>query len=101
MTNDERDTMIIEIHSKVGTLADNMGDVRKTLYGNGRPGVCERLQSIDEQQRACPARQASLLGNLNAKKANNNAKKANVIQACVFVVAVISIVISALVAIYK
>lgn len=54
MTNEERDSAIKEIHEAVTQMSqsfavseDKVKDHSKTLYGNGRPGLCERVQKIE------------------------------------------------------
>jgi hypothetical protein len=47
MTNDDRDNHLIEILSSVGRIEENVGRHDRTLYGNGQPGLCTRLQIIE------------------------------------------------------
>ena len=58
MTNDERDRLIIETHSGMRTVASQIGDHHRTLYGNGRPGVVARLQRVEEAHAGCAHCQA-------------------------------------------
>lgn len=94
MTNDERDKAIKDIASKVGDIHTDMSVLKecvqrhdKTLYGNGRAGIVERFQSVEEQQRSCPALQEKLLG-------NTLAKKANWIQIAMLIVTIIAVIIA-------
>lgn len=77
MTNEERDAAIQSIADKVSDIHGDMKVVKgkidehhRTLYGNGRPGLVERHNAVEEQQRKCPALQRSLLGNRIASRAN-------------------------------
>lgn len=67
MTNDERDQMLIEIHSSLAVIAARVEDHQTTLYGNGRAGLKAEVQRIDQQQLACPARAAFSDGSKSLK----------------------------------
>jgi hypothetical protein len=62
MTNDERDKHILEIRADLKLLLSRASDHGHTLYGNGQPGLLSRVQSIEQRQQECPARQAYVEG---------------------------------------
>lgn len=49
MTNDERDTKINEIHTAVQVLVSQIQRHERSLYGNGSPGLCTRVQKIEDK----------------------------------------------------
>lgn len=49
MNNDKRDGMIVEIHAVVHSLKDVIDRHDKTLYGNGQPGLCKRLNDLESK----------------------------------------------------
>ena len=53
MTNDERDKMIMEMHGDIKTLLKSDEDVRRTLYGNGKPEICNDVQILQTNQENC------------------------------------------------
>jgi len=57
MTDAQRDKYIMEIHAKVSVIEGLAARHDQTLYGNGQPGVCKRLDQMEIQQRDCPARE--------------------------------------------
>ena len=65
MTNDERDKLIRETHDAMLSLRGMVQDHHKSLYGNGRPGVSDRVLVVEsavatvaKAQAECPAREA-------------------------------------------
>lgn len=48
MTNDERDAILLEIHGFMKSLEKDVGRHEKTLYGNGQPGICSRVQTLED-----------------------------------------------------
>jgi len=46
MNNEERDKMLIEIHSAVHKNTGLIQRHDKTLYGNGRPGLCTAVEKL-------------------------------------------------------
>jgi hypothetical protein len=50
MTNDERDRLLLEIHSTVHTTKEDVRRHDRTLYGNGQPGLCTRLKELEMKQ---------------------------------------------------
>jgi hypothetical protein len=61
MTQEERD-------EKLATLSIQIRDVHKALFGNGQPGVCARIDRVEERVIAsdrryddCPARNRNWL----------------------------------------
>jgi len=94
MTNEERDDAIKSISKGVSDMQGNMKvfvdkckEHHKTLYGNGRPGLLERHNAVEEQQRQCPALQRSLLPNVAASRSNW-------IQIGVLIIAILAVVIA-------
>ena len=63
MTNDERDQHLIE---SVAILKD----LKKAVFGNGKPGLLDRVIVIEERQSACPARQSHQIGVRQQRSAN-------------------------------
>jgi len=66
MTNDQRDAMIAQIHEAMAeqsallrVLARESRRYDKTLFGNGRPGICQVLDQVATRQAECQARQSS------------------------------------------
>jgi len=76
MTENQRDTMMIETHAMVTTHTELLNGLTKTLHGNGQPGMVSTVKVIQTRQDECPAR-------LQAKRDNR-----------MFYVAVISLVIT-------
>ena len=56
MTNAERDKMIRETHTAVTLVVSKVGDLAQTVYGNGQPGLKDRVKSLEVKQDECPAR---------------------------------------------
>ena len=50
-----------EIHSEQARLIDACRRHDMSLYGNGQPGLCQRMDSVQTRQKDCPARQAGLI----------------------------------------
>ena len=48
MTNDERDAILLEIRGTLKGIEKDIARHDKTLYGNGQPGVCARVQSLED-----------------------------------------------------
>ena len=63
MTNDERDQHLIE---SVAILKD----LKKAVFGNGKPGLLDRVIVIEERQASCPAREAFKMGARQQRSAN-------------------------------
>lgn len=55
MTNEERDSLLVELRTKVS-------DMHACLFGNGQPGVQTRLTRLEESHACCPARKAAQEG---------------------------------------
>lgn len=67
MNNDERDMMIMEIHTDVKVIAGRVKEHHTTLYGNGQPGLSTDVTLLQERQVECPARIATTI---KAKRLN-------------------------------
>jgi len=50
MNNETRDKYTIDTHAIVKAIAEQVGRHDKTLYGNGQPGLCKRLQVMETTQ---------------------------------------------------
>ena len=48
MTNDERDKILLEIRGLLKGLEKDISRHDKTLYGNGQPGICSRVQTLED-----------------------------------------------------
>lgn len=53
MTNDERDSMLIEMHADIKVLRKSDKTYEKVLFGNGQPGLCKRVDTMQERQDEC------------------------------------------------
>ena len=84
MTNDERDKLIQETHDAMVVMKDKIVEHHTTLYGNGKPGLKEdmAIQKINYQN--CPAR-----------KAATQEGKGLTIAYVMMVIAIISLVVTA------
>lgn len=58
MTNEDRDNRIIEMHADIRVIRTAIERHDHVLYGNGQPGICQRLQTVEQVHGDCPARQA-------------------------------------------
>lgn len=47
MDNNTRDKYIVDTHAVITQIAEQVGRHDKTLYGNGQPGICKRLQVME------------------------------------------------------
>jgi hypothetical protein len=68
MTNEERDLMLTSIDNKLSTLITNNAVTEekvarhdKSLYGNGNPGLCTRLQRIEDKVENNSSRVATII----------------------------------------
>ena len=52
MTNDQRDELLSEMAGDIKLLLEERKDTRKTLYGNGQPGICARVQQNSDSVRS-------------------------------------------------
>jgi len=73
MNNVDRDKLIRETHTNVGIIAEAVGRHERSLYGNGKPGLCKDVAAIETDmrelqtvQRDCPARAARRPSNVIA-----------------------------------
>jgi len=48
--------LLQETHDAVIRMEGKVDDHAKTLYGNGRPGIVSRLQTVEQTQLTCLAR---------------------------------------------
>lgn len=61
MTNEERDKRIIEIHTAVTLLVDQVSRHDKSLYGNGQLGLCDRVKEVEDGCNNCKDGRSSLI----------------------------------------
>jgi len=73
MNNDDRDKLLEEISAKVGDIhstmklhTDILARHDKSLYGNGNPGICQRVDTIDTLQQECRKGQRNRAASLPA-----------------------------------
>jgi len=52
----DTEALIIEMHSQMGEVLAKVKDHHVTLYGNGQPGMRDKLVAIEQKQITCPAR---------------------------------------------
>ena len=58
MTNDERDNYIRNTHDAIVRILPVVDDLKKTVYGNGTPGIKQQLAILAEREENCPAKEA-------------------------------------------
>jgi len=87
MTNTERDELLIDMHAKLAVAVEQIQDQRRTLYGNGKAGLCREFHEVKQKQIDCQGLSKARI-----------AYRANFIAACGVVVAFISLLITARVA---
>ena len=68
MKQEDQDKLLYDIHAKVCVTAEQMNDIRQTIYGNGQPGLCSRFAVVEQSQKDCiaangktPVRRANLI----------------------------------------
>ena len=83
MTNDERDKYIRESHDILTALKPMVTEHRKTLYGNGTPGIVNRITLIEAAHVECTKRRDS-----------KTPRAANLIALAALVVAAVSVYVS-------
>jgi len=59
MNDEQRDEMLIEIHSDMKSTAGTVEALAKEVWGNGNPGLAKDFMEVKIQQRDCPARKAN------------------------------------------
>ena len=57
MTENQRDTMMIETHAIVTSHTDLLTSMTKTMHGNGQPGMVQTVAILKTTQDQCPARE--------------------------------------------
>lgn len=48
MTASERDKMLMEMHAEIKVISTTLEKQDKALYGNGQPGVIEKVQKLQD-----------------------------------------------------
>jgi hypothetical protein len=84
MTNEERDKHLMEMHADIREIKGLVIRHDHSLYGNGRPGLCQRMDQVEIQQRDCPAR-----ANMSAGMRSNRIAVVGVIMSVIMSVAAI------------
>jgi hypothetical protein len=49
MTNDERDRMLLDMHTKIGVMHEVVSDIKHDMYGNGKPGLKMDVAMLKKQ----------------------------------------------------
>ena len=52
MTDAERDELLIRLDERTRKIASDLKDDYRALYGNGKPGLVERVQKLEDWQAA-------------------------------------------------
>lgn len=68
MTPEDR-KLLQDTHDAAVTTAALVNDHHKTLYGNGRPGLDDRVKELEVERRNCPARIAFVHGHRQTDRA--------------------------------
>lgn len=45
--------------TRLARIEQMTSEIHKAVFGNGRPGLCDRMTVIEQRQEACPARRWS------------------------------------------
>ncbi len=90
MNNEERDNMLIAIHSTVQVIGADVKDHSKTLYGNSKPGIVKDVTLLQERQDNCPAR-----------KATTTEGKRLTVSHIMMVIAIVGIIVSIAIAVHS
>ena len=53
MTDEERDELLIRLDERTKKIKDDLEDDYHALYGNGKPGLLERVQKLEDWHIAC------------------------------------------------
>ncbi len=64
LTNERRDELIIEMHGMMKAHTDTIARHDKSLYGNGKPGLCDDMTSLKQIQKSKAAMVAVTLSAL-------------------------------------
>jgi len=75
-----------DTHDAVIVLSSDVARLVKAIEGNGQPGVMQRLNSVENLQLTCPAREEFTSGNKNSKNTNRIA----LLSVAVAILAIIS-----------
>ncbi len=69
--------LLHDVHRMVSQIDDRVNDLRKAVFGNGRPGLIDRMTVIEQRTKAiieseasCPAREAFTGGAMRQDRAN-------------------------------
>jgi len=77
--------MLENTHDQVTQLSVNVNRLIKAMDGNGQPGFMQRLNSVENIQLTCPARE-------NASNGNRNARASNMIAFGALLIALLAVV---------
>ena len=69
--------LLHDVHRMVSQIDDRVADLRKAVFGNGRPGLIDRMTVIEQRtgtimdsEASCPAREAFTGGAMRQDRAN-------------------------------
>ena len=52
LTPAQRDELLIRIDERLKTIDERLDGGERTLYGNGKPGLVERVQKLEDEHEA-------------------------------------------------
>ena len=52
LTPQQRDELLIRIDERLKTIDERLDNSERTLYGNGHPGLVERVQKLENEHEA-------------------------------------------------
>ena len=67
MTNEERDRLIIELHTMAKTTEKHISTLFKAIEGNGQPGLKQEVAGLKRSQMECLERQRQAPANYGNK----------------------------------
>ncbi len=53
MTDEERDELLIRLDERTKKIKDDLEDDYRALYGNGQPGLLDRVKMLEDWRLAC------------------------------------------------
>jgi len=51
MSNDDRDTLLLKISTKLAEIETKVNEVHKATFGNGHPGLNDRVLRLEEKNK--------------------------------------------------
>ena len=61
LTQADRDKLLIEISGTVRGMSETVRRPDRAIYGNGQPGLVDRVSHLEQGQKDCPARKRNWL----------------------------------------